>query len=150
MNEYDLQVKEFCKKTDTKILIRPNYPESKVMWYGNLVNYYRVEFNRYKGTKRFNRQYVKDWDKNAFVVYFHDSIHNTETGKKPTKYSVLASLQKYDVGDFEEFCREFGYDVYGVEGYNKESYAIYSATKKEWENVNKLWGDCLDELREIV
>lgn len=32
-------------------------------------------------------------------------------GKAPTMYDMIACIQKYDVGTFEDFCGEFGYDT---------------------------------------
>ncbi len=54
-------------------------------------------------------------------------------GKTPTPYDVLACLQKYDVGTFEDFCGEFGYDE---DSRNAEK--IYKAVCKEWANIQNL------------
>lgn len=64
---------------------------------------------------------------------------------KPTAYDVLACLQKYDVGTFEDFCSEFGYDAD-----SRKAEKIYKAVLDEWRNVQILFSDEeLEELREI-
>ena len=66
-------------------------------------------------------------------------------GKAPSEYDVLACLQKYDVGTFEEFCGEFGYDTD-----SKKAEKTYLAVKNEFDMVQKLWSDKeIEELQEI-
>jgi len=48
-------------------------------------------------------------DGKQYTFNFGQSI--AEGSNEPTLYSVLACLQKYDVGTFEDFCNEFGYDT---------------------------------------
>ena len=71
-----------------------------------------------------------------------DSIH---LRKAPTAYDVLACLQKYDVGTFENFCSEFGYDED-----SRTAEKVYKAVCEEYLNVCKLWSDSeIEELAEI-
>lgn len=62
-----------------------------------------------------------------------DKIHYPEA---PTPYDVLANLQNYEVGSFENFCDEFGYNVD-----SKKAEKTYNAVLKEWQEVQKLWSD---------
>lgn len=65
--------------------------------------------------------------------------------KPPTEYSVLACLTKYDVGSFEDFCSEFGYD-----SDSKTADRVYKAVKEEWLNVCRIWNDSeIEQLQEI-
>ena len=65
--------------------------------------------------------------------------------EEPSAYSVLACLQKYDVGSLEDFCGEFGYDTD-----SKEADKIYEAVKDEYMNVSRLFSEAeLEEMREI-
>lgn len=57
-------------------------------------------------------------------------------GTHPTAYDVLACLQKYEVGSFEDFCGEFGYDLD-----SRTAKRTYKAVRKEFANVCKLWSD---------
>jgi hypothetical protein len=66
-------------------------------------------------------------------------------GETPTSYDVLTCLQKYDVGSFEDFCSDFGYDED-----SRKAEKIYKAVCKEYENICKLWSDEeIEELQEI-
>jgi hypothetical protein len=63
---------------------------------------------------------------------------------EPSMYSVLACLTKYDPYSFEDFCYNFGYDTD-----SRKAEKIYHAVVKEWEAVERLFGDILEELEEI-
>lgn len=66
-------------------------------------------------------------------------------GTPPTAYDVLTCLQKYDVGSFEDFCSEFGYDTD-----SRSAKKTYKAVVKEFDNVCKLWSDEeIEQLQEI-
>lgn len=66
-------------------------------------------------------------------------------GTPPTAYDVLACLTKYDVGTFEDFCSEYGYDTD-----SRSALKTYKAVCKEWLNVQKLWNDKeIEQLQEI-
>lgn len=56
--------------------------------------------------------------------------------KAPTAYSVLACLQKYEVGTFEDFCGEFGYNEDSIKA-NK----TYKAVLNEYNNVCALYNE---------
>lgn len=71
-----------------------------------------------------------------------DFIHYPVT---PDEYSILACLQKYDVGTFEDFCSEFGYDTD-----SRQAEKVYNAVKEEYLNVCTIFNDKeLEELQEI-
>lgn len=63
---------------------------------------------------------------------------------KPRIYDILSCLQKYDPGSHEDFCSDFGYNPDSRKGLD-----TYLAVQLEWHNVERLFGDCLDELCEI-
>lgn len=62
----------------------------------------------------------------------------------PSLYSVFTCLTKYDPGTFENFCSDFGYDSDSI-----SALKTYKSCVKEWDNVEKLFGDVIDELQEI-
>lgn len=66
----------------------------------------------------------------------------------PTMYDVLACLQKYDVGSFDDFCSEFGYNDLPLGDY-KAIKKTYKAVVKEFEAVQRLFGDVMDELQDF-
>lgn len=65
--------------------------------------------------------------------------------KAPTAYDVLACLQKYDVGTFEDFCSEFGYDQD-----SRKAEKIYLSVVKEYNSLRALYSEEeMEKLREI-
>lgn len=79
-----------------------------------------------------------------YTFTFGQSVVSTEKGIQPSAYDVLACLQKYDPGTFEDFCSEYDYDTD-----SKKAEATYKAVVEEWVNVEKLYGDVIEELHEI-
>jgi hypothetical protein len=85
--------------------------------------------------------------KHKYRFTFGQSIaESTGNGdNKPTAYDVLATMEKYDIGSFENFCSEFGYDTD-----SRKAYKTYKSVMKEWENVEKLFTpEQLEMLQEI-
>lgn len=63
----------------------------------------------------------------------------------PNEYDVLACLEKYDVGTFEDFCSEFGYDED-----SKTAERIYIAVIKEYKDLTRIFTEeQMEELSEI-
>jgi hypothetical protein len=73
----------------------------------------------------------------SYTFEFGQSI--VKGAEEPTLYDVLACLQKYDVGSFEDFCGNFGYDEYA-----SASNRTYKAVVKEFKAMERLFSD--DEL----
>lgn len=71
--------------------------------------------------------------------------------EKPSYYDIFSCLQKHDPESFENFCAEYGYELWDDvrPAYNRKSMKVYKAVVKEWEAVDRLFGDILDELSEI-
>lgn len=66
------------------------------------------------------------------------------TGKEPSMYDVLVCLTKSDPSTYQDFCWEYGY-----ESCSRTAYQTYKAVVKEWKAVNRMFGDCLNDLQEI-
>lgn len=128
MSEYEKQANDFASKYGVKLsVISQRYGQ---MW--------NDDKNRYifkMRLKRNGRQYTFD---------FGQSIANGN--KIPTMYEVLAAMQKYDCGDFEDFCRSCDYDMYEN---RKETERTYKACCKEYAAMERLFSDCMEELQEI-
>lgn len=63
--------------------------------------------------------------------------------REPTEYDILACLQKYPVGTYEDFCDEFGYMP------TQKSRDVYEATCGIWNGVSKIFTpEQIKELRE--
>lgn len=71
-------------------------------------------------------------DGKQYTFKFGQSI--AEGANEPTLYDVLVCLQKYDVGSFEDFCGEFGYDTD-----SRKAEKTYNAVCKEYENLCRLF-----------
>lgn len=148
MTEYREMAERFMSKTGTTMSIQ---------WHDTKKNPWNTDGI---GKNWFHHIYKVIIKRNGkqFTVYFTDNARNYENGEKPTCYDVLACLTKYDPGTFHDFCNEFGYEEYADyyedamrgTGYNRKSYNTYKAVIKEWENVEKLFGDVLEELAEIA
>lgn len=132
-NEYEEQALEFCRKYGVTIKAEEGKRPDKT--FGGLDYHIMILRNG------------KQWS-----FWFTDSIANKEKHKNPTAYDVLACLEKYEVADnLHDFCAEFGYnefDEYTCKE-DKESKRIWKAVQKEYNNVVRMFGDCLDELCEI-
>lgn len=71
-----------------------------------------------------------------------DTIHYPKT---PTAYDVLACLQKYDAGTFENFCGDFGYDTD-----SRTAKKTYKAVVKEFGKVCEMWTDAEIEAMQCI
>ena len=57
-------------------------------------------------------------------------------GEAPTLYDILSCLQKYEVGTFEDFCGDFGYDQD-----SRTALKTYKAVVKEYDKVCSLFSN---------
>jgi hypothetical protein len=118
-SKYNEQAQAFLDKTNTKCTINyigygPHFDDDK-----ESRNIYRVTL------KRANRSYS---------FKFGDSIKNSSDGIEPTEYDVLSCLTKYDVGTFQDFCVEFGYDPD-----SRKALKTYNAVCREFKGVCRIW-----------
>lgn len=132
MTEYTKQAVDFLKSIGAKmtakfIAYKPHFQDDK-----ESRDVFRVTFSR-PGRR--------------FSLSFGQSL-NDSTGrgdKPPTAYDVLACIQKYDPGTFDNFCGDFGYDTD-----SRKAERIYKAVLKEWAKVEKFFAvEELDKLNEI-
>lgn len=135
MSEYLKQAEDFCKKHGVAYTIKRDDSFQPITeGYG-----YKVTLKRYVNGK------PKMW-----TIKFSDSAFNRQNGLTPNIYDVLSCIEKQDVGYFEDFCSEFGYDMYDDFGrINKANKKIYNAVVKEYYNCRRMFDDCMDELCEI-
>jgi len=82
-------------------------------------------------------------NKRQFTFSFGQSI--AAGNKQPEMYDILSCLQKYDIGTFENFCGDFGYNED-----SRKAEKIYKAVAKEYENMCRLFTpEQLEEMSEI-
>jgi len=128
MSEYTKQADNFLKKTGTKMIATEigydkYFPDDKESRY-----IFRVKLTRK--------------NRGSYSFKFGQSIHDGST--PPSNYDVLTCLTKYDVGTFEDFCGEFGYDTD-----SRKAEKLYKNVVKEYNNVKRLFSDVMEELQEI-
>lgn len=127
MSEYTKQAERFAKKVGLKMNVLGfvwEHPD------------WDAKCSHAKFTIRFTRN-GKQW-----TLDFYQSISEGEN--EPSIYDVLACLTKYDPGNFEQFCYEFGYN-----SDSRKAERTYESVVDEYENVMRLFSDVIDELREI-
>jgi len=66
------------------------------------------------------------------------------TGEAPNIGDIIECLTKYYPGDFKNFCYEFGYSDDSI-----KDRKTYKAVLKEFNAVERLFSDCMDELQSI-
>ena len=71
----------------------------------------------------------------------------TGTGENiPSPYEILSSLRNWEVGTFEHFCKQNGYDID-----SRTAYKEYKNNMREWKNMELLFtSEELDLLQSIV
>ena len=85
-----------------------------------------------------------------YSARFGQSIKAMEDGTMPTAYDILSCLTKYEPdGDVWDFASECGYEINSRESYERV-HKTYNAVCREWRGVNRLFGDVLEQLREIA
>lgn len=80
-----------------------------------------------------------------FRFTFGQSINDSNQNTPPKSYDVLASITKYEVSTFDNFCNEYGYDTD-----SRKALKTYKAVLREWKNIEKLFtAEQIEELQEI-
>jgi hypothetical protein len=158
MTNYTQQAEKFLQ--DTKTTLKADFTE------------HRKHFDTDKETRDVYTVTLTREGKKPFIFSFGQSIANSgtitekrETTDKfkieggfipkptdfkrnrtaPTAYDVLASLTKNEVGSFDDFCSDFGYD-----NDSRTAEKVYIAVQKEYSEVKRLFNDVMDALQEIA
>lgn len=117
-----------------QLLIDDNYP------YAIVLKHKEPNSINVKGTNL----YIKPTVSGAGLFY-GGSKKWSITQKKPTEYDILTCLQGYEVGSFEDFCDDFGYDNDSI-----NALKIYEKVADEFKNLCLLYSDSeLEILSEI-
>ena len=110
-----------------------------------------AQYSRTKYDIPIEKLSLSDSELKRYVKYHFNYDFGNVVGDKiikpiaPTLYDVLACLQKYEVGTFEDFCSEFGY---GTDSRNAKK--TYKAVVKEYDKMCSLFSnDELEVLTEI-
>lgn len=130
MQDYQKQANDFLAKTGVKFsakLIDHDFyfPDDK-----ETRDIYRINLSRGKMRRSFK---------------FGQSLVNSNGKTPPSAYDVLACLQTYEVGSFEDFCRDLRYDTD-----SRTAERTYKAVLKEYKMVCDIWtSDEIEGLSEI-
>lgn len=110
-----------------------------------------AQYSRTKYNIPIEKLSLSDSEVKRYVKCHFNHDFGNVTGDKiirpisPTLYDVLTCLQKYDVGTFENFCDDFGYDTD-----TRTAKKIYKAVVKEYDKMCSLFNnEELDLLTEI-
>jgi hypothetical protein len=87
--------------------------------------------------------------KGIMVFPFWDSIVNTQNHQRPSKYSILSCLEKYDVGSIDDFFNEFGWEI--TSGSDVIKFLdTYNETVKQYKDLCRIFTpEQMEMLREI-
>jgi hypothetical protein len=124
---YQKQANQFAAKHNVKLSV--------------IDSSYRKYFNDDKQS-RFVFKLHLTRNKKQYTFDFGQSI--AAGAEEPTMYDVLTCLTKYDPESFEDFCNEFGYSEDSI-----SAHKTYKAVCREYAAVERLFGDVIEELREI-
>lgn len=169
MNEYLEQAKNFLNKANAKCEIvyggisrNENWGEKeKRNWYDVIITTPRgkmtftfwdsihnteistMTFEEYTKKKlKYNRVANMSYGENVKVK---NDLIRLKAEAVPNEYDVLACLEKYDPGTFEDFCSEFGYNED-----SRTAERIYIAAINEYKDLTRIFTEKqMEELSEI-
>lgn len=168
MNEYLEQTKNFLNKANAKCEIvyggisrNETWKETaKRNWYdvmittprGKMSYVFWDSINNTEISQMTLEEYVEKKLKRRYSDFPYNKRKKAERELKmlkaeavPNEYDVLACLEKYDVGTFEDFCSEFGYDED-----SRTAERIYIAVIKEYKDLTRIFTEeQMEELSEI-
>ena len=135
MSEYQKQALDFLEKCNAKMTITFVALDVNPLWDDGVYRgRYYITLTTPKGRTGFK---------------FWNSVHNTEKHIDPKEYDILACLEKYDVGTFNDFVNEFGYEVDEPKDFRRVN-KIYKAVVKEYESLCRIFTEeQMEMLREI-
>lgn len=151
MDTYTKQAQDFLDKTNTTLEIDyighgEYFDDDGVVGKRKTRDIYRFTLTRNgrKYTSKFGQSIVNSGtSKESFELtdkaisegrMVHKESDYKCKRKTPTAYDIIACLTKYEVGDFDNFCSEFGYDTD-----SKKAENTYFAVQREYKGVCLIW-----------
>lgn len=152
--DYEKQAKDFLEKAGATIEVKLVGNDYYFDGDKETSDIYRITIQR-KGRKpwsfRFGQSIPKREDcdicRRSNFAYTLDEHRKFHGRRKPTAYDVLTCLQKCNVGTMDEFAWEFGYDL--KETKISEIIKTYNVLVEEYQKCVAMFGDMMEELREI-
>lgn len=138
MNEYEKQARDFLKNCGAKMTIS---------FSGIACGF---PFDEHDSSNH-NKYIVKiRRGGKSYQFPFYDSAVNTWSGKRPGAYDVLSCVEKCAPdGDIWDFAAEFGYTIDSRETFQRVD-RIFKACKTQARKIERLFGDVMGDLCEIV
>lgn len=139
MTEYEVQANEFLKKAETKMTISRTgeikgfpFDNHDFLWHYK----YQVTLTRHHKQYRFT---------------FYDSHNNWLNNRRPSRYDVLACVEKYEIPyGVKSFAEEYGYEINNDRDHIRVK-KIRDACEEQYDRLLDLFGkELMDELRQIV
>lgn len=142
MSEYEMHAREFLNKCPAEL---------EIYYAGTSVNHL---WNEKQSRDMYS--FILKTQRGSMNGIFWDSIHNTrerltKRGKPkiPSAYSILACLEKYDVGSMDDFMHEFGYVIKNVKDMTN-FITTYNSVVKEYNDLCRIFTpEQMEMLREI-
>lgn len=137
MSEYQRQAVDFLRKAGATI----TFERDSVVYGFPFDDHDRLPHWKWIVTlRRGNKKYV---------FPFFDSYQSYKDKKQPTRYDILACLQKDDVGEMADFVEEYGYVIKDRKSFLRVE-NIWRECKDQYQKLLDLFGEeLLDELRKI-
>lgn len=152
MDEYIKQATEFLRKTYTKMKIRYVGLAVNKKWKEKEKRcLYEITLTSPRGSMTFDfwdsirNTKIRTMPFDAYNVQANKELAAKKKAAVPSVYDVLACLQKYDPGTFEDFCSDYGYDED-----SRTAERIYFAVQREYTQLARLFTpEQMEELAEI-
>ena len=135
MCEYEKNAIDFLKRNNIRFSVIRTTTE-------------RCDWDNKQHYAHYVRFYNRNTRKSMSVKFFSSLRDFIDMNEKCSAYDVLACIQKYDVGTIDDFVSEFGYSFETWEDVRKAE-KTYKAVVHEYKGVKRVFGVCLDALREI-
>ena len=158
MNEYVKQANDFCKKYHVELGFQFLKTDKYFINDAEERDVYNITIKRNKGDKTLEYNFtfgdsMNNTEKNQIKLKNYYTGEMKKTGQRKqitqlTNYDVLSVLQKYKIGDFDDFICEYGYTFNTEKEYIKIK-QLYFSVIEEYRSVCKLFNDCIEELQEI-
>lgn len=150
--DYTKQANDFLRTTGTEFSIKFKREVDRFPGEGKATG----NRNQFEVTlKRGGEEYVfiftdsiANYTKGCQLIYGSKNCWVKRKIVSPSAYSVLACLTKYDPGDFDNFCQEYGYSFSSEREYLKVK-QVHIAVWDEYRSVHRLFWDVMELLQEI-
>ena len=172
MTEYQQQALDFLNACNATMNITLIGPETNSGWGENFKrNKYNVTLKTPKGSMNFDfwdsvnsteiyHMTLEEFFRKKYKRHLRDSTpyEKIKASKELkafketavlTEYSILACLQKYEVGTMNDFFHEFGYEIHNADDMFR-FFNTYNACQKEYQDLCRIFTpEQMEQLREI-